>query len=158
MTELCIQYWQVYAALCGTTLKCNAPLQFVFLCCDWILMWHGKFMSLISLLLYGSNPSTSLPVVLNILKQFSQLSGCKLNLGESDLLALKNLAEELPQEIAPFRWVDTGFKNFRYFYHKVLNFVPLLKKVEEVLTDGPLYRCLWLFYPHFFTSFYIFRY
>lgn len=33
------------------------------------------------LLLYISNPSTSLPVVLDILKQFGRLSGYKLNFG-----------------------------------------------------------------------------
>lgn len=61
------------------------------------------------LLLYVSNPSTSLPVILEILKQFGQLSGYKLNFGKSESFPINNLVGKLPNHVAPFKWVDQGF-------------------------------------------------
>uniref|UniRef100_A0A8P4GNT1 Reverse transcriptase zinc-binding domain-containing protein n=1 Tax=Dicentrarchus labrax TaxID=13489 RepID=A0A8P4GNT1_DICLA len=89
------------------------------------------------LLLYVSNPTTSLPIVLNILKQFGQLSSYKQNFGKSKLFAINNLPGRLPDNIAPFKWVDEGFKYLGVFISRSLsdtfnnNFVPLLKRVEE---------------------------
>uniref|UniRef100_A0A8P4GAF8 Reverse transcriptase domain-containing protein n=1 Tax=Dicentrarchus labrax TaxID=13489 RepID=A0A8P4GAF8_DICLA len=89
------------------------------------------------LLLYVSNPTTSLPIVLNILKQFGQLSGYKLNFGKSELFSINNLPGRLPDNIAPFKWVDEGFKYLGVFISRSLldtfnnNFVPLLKRVQE---------------------------
>lgn len=89
------------------------------------------------LLLYVSNPSSSLPVILEILKQFGQLSGYKLNFGKSEAFAINNLVGKLPNHVAPFRWVDQGFKYLGIFITGSLastfnsNFNPLLKKVEE---------------------------
>ena len=86
-----------------------------------------------------SNPCTSLPVILEILKQFGQLSGYKLNFEKSELFAINNLKKKfkLPNHVAPFKWVDQGFKYLGIFITGSLantfnsSFVPLLKKVEE---------------------------
>lgn len=84
-----------------------------------------------------SNPSTSLPVVLEILKEFGQFSGYKLNLGKSELFPVNNLVGHLPNNIAPFRRTDTGFKYLGIFITQTLadtfnkNLVPLLDRVEE---------------------------
>ena len=89
------------------------------------------------LFLYVSNPSTALPVILEILKQFGQLSDYKLNLEKSELFAINNLVGKLPNHVAPFKWVDQGFKYLGIFITGSLantfnsSFVPLLKKVEE---------------------------
>ena len=59
-----------------------------------------------NLLLYVSNPSTSLPIVLDILKQFGQLSGYKLKFGKSELFAINNLVGDLQDNIAPLKeWI-----------------------------------------------------
>lgn len=89
------------------------------------------------LLLYVSNPSTSLPIVLDILKQFGQLSGYKLNFGKSELFAINNLVGDLPDDIVPFKRVDNGFKYLGILITRSLsdtfnkNVVPLLGRVEE---------------------------
>lgn len=89
------------------------------------------------LLLYVSNPSTSLPVILDILKKFGQLSGYKLNFGKSEIFALNDLVGVLPDSISPFRRADNSFKYLGVIITKTLtdtfnkNFVPLLGKVED---------------------------
>jgi len=83
-----------------------------------------------------SNSSTSLPVILEILKQFGQMSGYKLNLGKSESFAINNPIGKFPSHVAPFKWVDQGFKYLGIFITRSLantfnnNFVPF-KKVED---------------------------
>ena len=64
------------------------------------------------LLLYvsPSHPSTSLPIVLDILKQFGQLSGYKLNFGKSELFAINNLVGVLARQHSSLKRVDDCFK------------------------------------------------
>lgn len=62
------------------------------------------------LLLYVSNPISSLPKVLDILHQFELLSGYKLNFEKSELFAINNLVGRLSSNVAPFKRGDTGFK------------------------------------------------
>lgn len=114
-----------------------------FLCSEGVLPQRStRKLSLYAddLVLYISNSPTNLfPVILDILKQFGQWSGYKLNFGKSELFPINNLVRKLPKNVATFRWVDQGFKYLGIFITGSLtdtfrsNFVLLLKRVEEDL-------------------------
>uniref|UniRef100_A0A671TVY8 Reverse transcriptase domain-containing protein n=1 Tax=Sparus aurata TaxID=8175 RepID=A0A671TVY8_SPAAU len=92
------------------------------------------------LLLFISNPTSSLTSVLSILDQFGRLSGYKLNIQKSELFFVNNLARSLPQSIFPFKIAEEGFRylgvfitsSFRELYLK--NFQPLLDKCKSDLS------------------------
>lgn len=90
-----------------------------FLCSEGVLPQRStRKLSLYAddLLLYISNSPTNLfPVILDILKQFGQWSGYKLNFGKSELFPINNLVRKLPKNVATFRWVDQGFKYLGIF-------------------------------------------
>lgn len=114
-----------------------------FLCSEGVLPQRStRKLSLYAddFLLYISNSPTNLfPVILDILKQFGQGSGYKLNFGKSELFPINNFVRKLPKNVATFRWVDQGFKYLGIFITGSLtdtfrsNFVLLLKRVEEDL-------------------------
>ena len=89
------------------------------------------------LLLYISNPVTSLPVILNILDRFGAHSGYKLNYQKSELFPVNLLAKQIPSSVTPFRWADNGFRylgiiitdSMSNMFHA--NFSPLLEKTEK---------------------------
>ena len=91
------------------------------------------------LLLYVSNPASSIPVILNILEQFQKLSGYKLNLQKSEYLPVNPLAESLPHALFPFSRVTEGFRYLGIFFTKsftelfVKNFHPLLDRLKADL-------------------------
>lgn len=82
------------------------------------------------LLLYISNPASSLPPILSILKQFSSVSGYKLNIQISELFCVNQLARALSKNMFPFKIAEEGFKylgvtvtsSFRDLFSK--NFLP----------------------------------
>ena len=92
------------------------------------------------LLLYISNPTSSLPPILEILDQFSQLSGYKLNLLKSELFFVNSLAKSLPHSIFPFNIASGGFKYLGVFCTNSFddlfskNFQPLLDNFKLELT------------------------
>ena len=89
------------------------------------------------LLLYISNPITSLPVIFNILEQFGAYSGYKLNYHKSELFPINSLSKQLPRSVAPFKWADNGFRYLGVFITDSIssmfstNFRPLVEKIEE---------------------------
>lgn len=85
------------------------------------------------LLLYVSNPTSSIPVILNILEQFKKYSGYKLNLQKSEYLPINSLADELPQALFPFRKVTEGFKYLGIFIAK--SFTELFSKNFNPILD-----------------------
>ena len=62
------------------------------------------------LLLYVSDPTSSLPCILDILNQFGKISGYKLNLQKSELLPLNSKADEIPSNLFPLKRVQIGLK------------------------------------------------
>lgn len=92
------------------------------------------------LLLFISNPASSLPPVLEILGQFGRMSGYKLNIQKSELLFVNELARSLPQSIFPFRIAEDGFRylgvfitgTFRDLFLK--NFQPLMDRCKSNLS------------------------
>ena len=62
------------------------------------------------LLLYVSDPLSSLPPILSILDSFSIFSGYKLNISKSECFAINQLATEIPTHLIPFRTTAVGIK------------------------------------------------
>lgn len=88
------------------------------------------------LLLYMSNPATSLPVVLDIFNKFGSYSGYKLNLHKSELFPINSLAKNIPPSFFPFKYASDGFKYLGvHITHSVnqlftKNFSPLLERCK----------------------------
>lgn len=99
---------------------------------------QGKFINYLymQMILYMSNPITSLPVVLDILDKFGSYSGSKLNLHKSELLPINSLAKNIPQLFFPFKYAREGLKylgvqitgSFNQLYSR--NFSPLLERCK----------------------------
>uniref|UniRef100_A0A3B1IK57 Reverse transcriptase domain-containing protein n=1 Tax=Astyanax mexicanus TaxID=7994 RepID=A0A3B1IK57_ASTMX len=87
------------------------------------------------LLLYISDPSTSLPPVLETLAQFGRISGYKLNLQKSEVILVNPLAKSLPHSLFPFK-VSERFRYLGVFFTSSIgslfahNFSPLLEKCK----------------------------
>lgn len=86
------------------------------------------------LLLYVSNPTASFPIILHIIEQFKSLSGYKLNLQKSEYLAVKPLADKVPQSLFPFKRVTEGFKYLGIFVTKT--FTELFSRNFGLLFDS----------------------
>ena len=92
------------------------------------------------LLLYVSNPASSIPVISDILTQFGRYSGYKLNKKKSELLPINELSKKMPPSSFPFRVVSEGFRYLGIFvtascrdlFNK--NFRPLIDKCKLDLT------------------------
>lgn len=95
------------------------------------------------LLLYISNPASSLPIILDIFKKFGKCSGYKFNLEKSDYLLINSAADLLPHGLPPFRKATEGLKylgilvseSFFKLFQTARNFNPLLNRWVE---GGPL--------------------
>ena len=62
------------------------------------------------LLLYTSNPITSVPSIVNTLNQFGKISGYKINLQKSEMFPLNLAASQILPSHFPFKVVKKGFK------------------------------------------------
>lgn len=88
------------------------------------------------LLLYMSNPASSLPVVLTILDKFGSYSGYKLNLHKSELFPVNSSARKIPQNFFPFKYSSDGFRYLGVFITNSLktifskNFLPLVERCK----------------------------
>lgn len=91
------------------------------------------------LLLYISNPSTSLPAILNILEQFGAYSGYKLNYQKSEVFPINLQAKQLSHSFAPFKLADDSFRYLGIVITASLpdmfkaNFLSLAKRIEDDL-------------------------
>lgn len=89
------------------------------------------------LLLYVSNPTSSITYILDTLNQFGKISGYKLNLQKSELLPLNSKADEIPSNLFPFKRVQNGLKylgievtrSFPATFKK--NFMAVLNKCKQ---------------------------
>uniref|UniRef100_A0A3P8QX47 Reverse transcriptase domain-containing protein n=1 Tax=Astatotilapia calliptera TaxID=8154 RepID=A0A3P8QX47_ASTCA len=89
------------------------------------------------MLLFISNPSNSLPKLLDVLKEFGTISGYKVNFGKSEAMPLGTITGELSSIFAPFKLSYNKFKylgiwitqNHRDLYKT--NYLPLLSKLKE---------------------------
>ena len=90
-----------------------------------------------NLLLYMSDPTSSLPHLLDILKRLVGVSGYKLNVQKSELLPINSKAAALPSDMFPFKRVQEGFRyievtlNLSTTFTK--NFTALLNKCKQDL-------------------------
>lgn len=92
------------------------------------------------LLLYVSNPVSSIPIITDILTQFGRYSGYKLNFDKSELLPINRLSREIPPTSFPFRVVSEGFQylgvfitaSFKDLFNK--NIRPLIDKCKLDMT------------------------
>lgn len=62
------------------------------------------------LLLYVSDPLSSLPPILSILDSFSVFSGYRLNISKSECFPINQLATEIPTHLIPFKTATMGIK------------------------------------------------
>lgn len=62
------------------------------------------------LLLYLSYPDTSIPVALNVIKNFGTISGYKINFVKSLIFPLSVAAKQRPLDMFPFKIVCDSFK------------------------------------------------
>lgn len=89
------------------------------------------------LLLYISNPVSSLPIILDIFEKFGKYSGYKLNLGKSDYIPINSAVDLLPQGLLPFKKATDSLKylgiqvskSFSELFAK--NFNPLLERCKS---------------------------
>lgn len=89
------------------------------------------------LLLFISDPGSSIPIVLSVLKEFGQISGYKLNFEKSELMPINAAALTYPLSDLPFK---TSQEHFKYLgiwvtrdFSKLIdqNFSPLLSKLSK---------------------------
>lgn len=97
--------------------------------------------------LYISDPEASLPNVLEILRQFSSISGYKLNLNKSELFLINPAARALSLSAFPFKLAPDQFRYLginvtrKYIDLFKYNFVPILDRTKQDLarwTTPPL--------------------
>lgn len=88
------------------------------------------------ILLFITNPTKSIPAVLEVINQFSKFSGYKIIFSKSEVMPLGNSFRPIS---CPFKWSPTGFT-----YHGIsitpsleamykANFEPLLKRICDDL-------------------------
>ena len=102
-------------------------------------------------LIFISNPETSIPALLNIIDLFSKFSGYKINLTKSEAMPLGSL-NSIPVVLPsfPFKWAPVGFvylgifitPKFKQMYKA--NFVPLFEKVRQDLERWNSLPVSWL--------------
>lgn len=91
------------------------------------------------ILLFVTSPESSIPAIMNILNEFSTISGYKINYDKSEAMPLGPLTNADVLDVFPFRWSASGFK---YLGVKIcpdlrelrkLNFVPVYTVVKRDL-------------------------
>lgn len=91
------------------------------------------------LLLYVSDPLSSIPHIISTLTSFGSFSGYKLNLQKSECFPINDLARKISQALQPLHLATTGFKylginitqSFDSLYER--NFTALTTKVKAEL-------------------------
>lgn len=71
-------------------------------------------------LLFITRPEISVAAVLNIINQFSEFSGYKINFNKSEAMPLSQVHHTLPPGLSPFRWATQGFIYLGIFVTPVL--------------------------------------
>lgn len=92
------------------------------------------------LLLYTSNPVTSVPSIVHTLNKFGKISGYKINLQKSEMFPLNQAASQITTSHFPFKVVRKGFKylgveipsTFPLLFTK--NFGVLFEKCKQDMT------------------------
>lgn len=88
------------------------------------------------LLLYVSDPTTSIPHIIPLLTQFGSISGYKINVLKSECYPVNSLALTLKQNDIPFKLSPSGFKYLGINISRTLpslyktNFLPLINQLK----------------------------
>lgn len=88
------------------------------------------------LLVYLSNPASSLPVILDIFEKFRKYSGYKLNFDKSDYMPINSATVLLSHGLPPFRKATNGFKYLGILVTNLFselfakNFNPMLERCK----------------------------
>lgn len=87
------------------------------------------------LLLYVTNPTTSVPEVLVVLENVGKISGYKLNYNKSEYFPINKLAERypnLPFKLSAHSFTYLGVKITKSYHHLFKNnFMPLLEQTKK---------------------------
>uniref|UniRef100_A0A8C5N7I9 Reverse transcriptase domain-containing protein n=1 Tax=Gouania willdenowi TaxID=441366 RepID=A0A8C5N7I9_GOUWI len=101
---------------------------------------HKMLLYADDILLTLTKPCQSLIALTTCLREFSLISGYKVNFDKSEIMILDNDIKIEPPYIQPFRWAPSGFDylgirivpQLNRLYSE--NITPLVKKVQEMLT------------------------
>ena len=100
---------------------------------------HKLFLYADDILVLVSDPANSIPVVLNKIETFSQISGYKINWQKSEVMPVSRSCSQSDVSAFPFRWIPVGMK---YLGLKLsaeltdimeMNLAPLLQKMKNNL-------------------------
>ncbi len=89
-------------------------------------------------LLYLSNPETSVARAAELIRSFGQLSGYKMNYSKSAAMPLSSNVSWTPACSDPFRWSPSGFTYLGIHSTPALsglykaNFIPLIHKIKDL--------------------------
>ena len=89
------------------------------------------------LLLYITNPVSSIPLIQPVLRDFGKFSGYKQNFHKSECFPINALAQIIPQSSIPFNLSQQGFKylgiKITHKPHSMLeaNFTPSVAKIKS---------------------------
>lgn len=89
--------------------------------------------------LYVSNPEACFPYVLDILKQFSSISGYKLNLNKSEFFPINSAARALSVSMFSFKLASDNFRHPGVIVTRIYidlfkhNFIPILDRTKQDL-------------------------
>lgn len=99
------------------------------------------------ILVYLTEPELSIPTLLEILSEFSAISGYKINLNKSVVMPLNAAGSQISRRIIPFQWCSEKLTYLGLQIPNVcsrafsLNYLPLLKKTEAELNRWIAFLC-----------------
>lgn len=100
--------------------------------------WEKKQLKIASyaddVLLYLTKPETSLPDVITFLNNIAPLSGCKLNIENTEIIFFGRLSEKL-KHAYPLKWKTESFKYLGVFLHQDFSEI-IEKNYNSLYSDG----------------------
>ncbi len=63
-----------------------------------------------NLILYSAKYDKTIPKLLNLISEFSQVSGYKINIDQTEIMHLTETIKQIPDSLKGFKWTKKGFK------------------------------------------------